>query len=104
MNIYEKVKLQFQNFDLNTTFQSMFATIASVSIDTALSWVYFGLAAFAFYHNVRLSTAKQELERKKVESDIKRLDIENEKLLLENERYKIGNDNLKNNKEVNNDC
>ncbi len=95
MNIYEKVKLHFENFDLNTTFQSLFAVIASVTIDSVLSWVYVGLALMAFRHNVKLSILKQELERKKLEAEAKRIDIENEKLMLENERYKIENDNLK---------
>jgi hypothetical protein len=97
MNIYEKLKVHFDNFDLNTTFQSLFAVIASITIDSVLSWVYVGLALLAFRHNVKLSIMKQELEQKKLTSESKKIDIENEKLSLENERYKIETEVMKNN-------
>lgn len=95
MTIYEKFKLQFENFDLNTTLQSAFAILASMTIDNVLSWVYVGLALMAFRHNAKLSMMKQDLETKKLESEGKKIDIENRKLTLENERYSIETEMLK---------
>jgi len=97
MTPFEKLKLHLDNLDINTTFQSLFAVIASVTIDSVLSWVYVGLALLAFRHNVKLSIIKQDLEKKKITSENIKIDIENEKLRLENERYKLETEKLKNN-------
>lgn len=94
MNLLDKIKSQIANFDPNTALSSAMSVIASLTVDSVLSFVYLGLAAVTFRHNIKMSLLKQELESKKIESEIKRIDLENDKLLLENERYKVETNKL----------
>ena len=95
MNILDKIKSQLSNFDPNTAISSAMSVIASITVDNVLSFVYLGLAALTFRHNMKIAILKQELEQRKIESEIETIKLDNERKKLENERYSAETNNLK---------
>lgn len=89
MNVFEKLKGHLSNFDPNTAFSTVMATIASVTVDNLMGLVYLVIAAFTSYHSVRMSVKRMELEVKKSDAEAERIDIENESLKMANEEKRL---------------
>ena len=92
MNIIDKVRSYFQNFDPNNAFASMMATIASLSSENLLSVVYLLIAAGTFWHNLRNAKLRLDVELRKSEAEIKRIELELEKDIINNKKESLAND------------
>ena len=106
MNIIDKVRSYFQNFDPNNAFASMMATIASLSTENLLSIIYLLIAAGTFWHNMRTAKIRLEMELRKSEAELKKMELEvekevilNKKESLVNERFEIETNKLNNTNE-----
>ena len=94
MNLYEKLKMQITNLDVNGAIQTTIATIASLSVDNILSFAYLVAAIMSIRHNIKASTLKIEVEVKKLEMEVKSLDQDSIRKSLENDRYRIETERL----------
>lgn len=92
MNIFDKIRTTFQNFDSNTALSSIMATVASLTVDNFMSILYLILAAGTFMHNMKMAKLKADLEAKKVEAEIRRVNLETDRLEIDNKTVALSND------------
>lgn len=89
MNILDKAKSYFQNFDANNALGSIMATVASISTENILSMVYLLIAMATFWHNMMVAKARLKLELEKESLLIRKEQLNNDRYEIETNKIKI---------------